>query len=150
MILSGEKIKKYIQEGVFRIEPFTESNVKEASYTFTLSSKILRLADNQILRADIKPQYEEFSIFEEGYTLQPGEFVLGFTRERLKLNRKYACLLSARSSCAKIGLNILLGSIFAEPDSDNPQTLEIVNVGKSPIILFPGMPIVKGIFISME
>ena len=78
--------------------------------------------------------------------MQPGEFVIGFTTETLTLNGKFGCFLSARGSCAQIGLSVLIGSNFAEPDTDNPQALEMVNVSKLPIKLVVGMPIAKGIF----
>lgn len=150
MILSAKQIKQAVQEGKLGIELFNEANIKGASYTFTLDSKIRSLEEGQILRADIKPKYTEHSIPHEGYVLEPGQFILGFTKEKLTLNGKYACLLSARGSCAQIGLSILLGSHFAEPDTDCKQTLEISNVTKSPILLFRDMPIVKGVFMTVD
>ncbi len=150
MILSGSDIKTYVHNGRIQIEPFFEEHVKSASYTFTLGSKLLRLVDNQTVRLGSKAQYEELLIPEEGYTLQPQEFVLGFTRERLKLNGMCGCLLSARGSCAQMGLNVLLSSIFAEPDTDNVQILEIVNNANIPIVLVYNMPIIKGIFMPLE
>lgn len=150
MILSGEKIKESIREGLFAIDPFVEKNIKGASYTFTLDTKILSLAEGQVLRVDVKPKYEESFIPKEGYVLQPAQCILGFTREKLTLKGMFACFLSTRGSSAQIGLHVLLGSAFAEPDTDNIQILEIVNVSKSPILLLSGMPIVKGVFMSVE
>jgi deoxycytidine triphosphate deaminase len=150
MILSGQKIKQCVQESHIGIDPFIETNLKEASYTFTLDSKLRLLEDGQTLRTDVKLNYKEISIPEEGFTLQPGQFVLGFTKEHLKLNNKFACTLSARGSCAQIGLNILLGSHFAEPDTDSQLVLEISNVGGIPIMLFANMLIVKGVFMVVE
>lgn len=149
MILSGQKIKQHIQKNDIGIDPFSEENLKGASYTFTLDSKLRLLEDGQTLRADVKPNYKEIFIPEEGFTLQPGQFVLGFTKEHLKLNNKFACILSARGSCAQIGLNILLGSHFAEPDTDGQLVLEISNVSGLPIVLFSNMLIVKGVFIPI-
>jgi dCTP deaminase len=150
MILSAQQIKQAVQEGKIGIDLFNEANIKDASYTFTLDSKIHSIEEYQTLRANIKPRYVESTIPDEGYLLEPGQFILGFTKEKLTLNGKYACLLSARGSCAQIGLNILLGSHFAEPDTDRKQTLEISNVAKSPIILFRDMSIVKGIFMPVD
>lgn len=150
MILSAEQIKQKVQEDNLGIELFNEVNIKGASYTFTLDSKIRSLEEGQTLRADIKPKYIEYTIPDEGYMLEPGQFLLGYTKEKLTLNGKYACLLSARGSCAQIGLSILLGSHFAEPDTDCKQTLEITNVSKSPILLFRDMPIVKGVFMPIS
>ncbi len=151
MILSGEKIKQCVQEGTFSIEPFNVANLKGASYTFTLDSRVLCIEGEQgVLRTDVKPNYTEHHISDTGYVLDPGQFILGFTKEKLKLNNRYACILSARGSCAQIGLSVLLGSHFAEPDTDNKQTLEIANIGRYPILLFSGMLIVKGIFMTID
>ncbi len=150
MILSAQQIKEVVQEGKLGIDSFNEANIKGASYTFTLDATIHCLDEGQILRADTKPKHTEHSIPDEGYILEPGQFVLGFTKEKLTLNGKYACMLSARGSCAQIGLSILLGSHFAEPDTDCKQTLEISNVSKSPILLFRDMPIVKGVFMPIS
>ena len=150
MILSAQQIKQAVQAGNLGIDSFDEANIKGASYTFTLDSKIRFLEEGQVLRADIKPKYKEELVPEGGYLLKPGQFVLGFTKEKLTLNGKFACLLSARSSCAQIGLNILLGSHFAEPDTDCKQTLEILNVSDLSIILLSGMGIVKGVFMPVE
>lgn len=150
MILSAQQIKQAVQEGKLGIDLFNEANIKGASYTFTLDSTIRSLEEGQVLRADIKPACREQVMPEGGYLLKPGQFVLGFTKEKLTLNGKFACLLSARGSCAQIGLNILLGSHFAEPDTDCKQTLEILNVSDSSILLLPGMAIVKGVFMPVE
>lgn len=149
MILSAQQIKQAVQEGNLGIDPFNEANIKGASFTFTLDTTIRCLEEGQVLRADTKPKYIEHLIPDEGYVLEPDQFVLGFTKEKLTLNEKYGCLLSARGSCAQIGLSILLGSHFAEPDTDCKQTLEIVNVSKSRILLFRDMAIVKGVFMPI-
>ena len=105
MILSGEKIKRCVEEGQIGIEPFLEKNIKGASYTFTLDNKIRCLKNGQTVKINEKPDYEEFLIPGDGYVLEPGKFILGFTKEKLKLNGRYGCLLSARGSCAQIGLS---------------------------------------------
>lgn len=150
MILSGQKIKQSIQTGNLGIEPFIETHIKGASYTFALDSKILCLEEGQVLRTDKKPAYKESAIPDEGYLLQPAQFILGYTKETLQLNGNYACLLSARGSCAQIGLSVLIGSHFAEPDTNGKQILEITNVSGLPILLFGDMLIVKGIFMPLN
>lgn len=41
MILSRTTIQKNIEAGALKIVPFVEANLKEASYTFTLSPKLM-------------------------------------------------------------------------------------------------------------
>lgn len=150
MILSGESIKNAIEKGELTVTPFEVKNLKEASYTFTLDSKLLLPKDVSSLKIDDIQKREEVVIGSEGFDLNPGDFVLGYTAEHLSLKKNFACFLSTRGSCAQAGLSVLLGSDFAEPDTDNPQMLEIHNVSKSPIKLEKGMKIVKGIFVRID
>lgn len=149
-ILSKQSIQQAIEEGKLGITPFDAANLKEASYTFTLDTRILEPISTGITHIDKKPQYKESVITKDGFLLKPNHFILGFTKEHIKLNGTFACFLSNRGSCAQAGLHVLLGSGFAEPDTDNPQTLEIINVGHDPILLHEGVPIVKGIFSTLE
>ena len=146
MILSGASIAQAVKNGDFTIEPFDSAKLKGASYTFTLAPKLLILKKGDVLTPDSTPQYQEIVMGNDGYVLEPGAFAVGFTMEKLSLNGKYVCFLSNRASCAKLGLNVLLGSDFAEPDTDNPQTLEMHNAGTNPIKLEAGMKIAKGVF----
>lgn len=41
MVLSSRFIQSAVQKGDLKITPFDENNLKSASYTFTLSSKLL-------------------------------------------------------------------------------------------------------------
>ncbi len=149
MVLSHTTIKEEIAAGRLEIDPFDEKNLKGASYTFTLSSKLRFITTHGHLRTDKKPDYKEIIMDEKGYVLNPEEFLLGLTQEKLSLNGNFACLLSNRGSCAQIGLDVLLSSTFAEPDTNNVQTLEIKNIGQCPILLLPGMSIAKGIFLPL-
>ena len=149
MILSNNAIKEAVSKGDMLIAPFDENNLKSASYTFTLSPKILIPEKVPLVIINGEQKREEIVIGIEGFILHPGEFVLGLTAERLSLKNKYVCFLSARGSCAQAGLSVLLSSIFAEPDTDNQIILEIHNTSSSPIKLEIGMKIVKGVFMQM-
>ncbi len=133
MILSKQSIIDAVQKGEIGISPFDETNLKDASYTFTLAPKLLIHGIEQVMG-------------EDGYALQPGEFVLGYTAEKLTLHGKYGCIMSTRGSVAQKGLSVLLGSAFAEPDTDNVIILEIHNASAVPILLTPDLKIVKGVF----
>ncbi len=137
MLLSKQSIQKCIENKDFEIIPFNTSNLKDASYTFALSNKLK--VNGMVIMID-----------ENGYVLKPNEFILGWTEEILKLNGKFCCILSTRGSIAQMGLNVLLGSNFAEPDTNNAQTLEIHNCSNAPIKVIPGMKIIKGLFGRIE
>jgi deoxycytidine triphosphate deaminase len=146
MILSRKTLLKEIEKKVIQIDPFNPANLKAASYTYTLGPKILKLKEGQTLQRDVTPQYDEIEIPSTGYKLNHGEFIVGYTNEKITLNGKYASFLASRGSCARIGLSVLLGDNFAEPDTDSVLSLGIQNVSQLPIVLLPDMLIVKGIF----
>ena len=148
MILSSSSIQAAVQEGKLGISPFDVNNLKSASYTFTLSPKLLIPKKADLITVGSGCEHKEIVMGPDGYILRPGEFVLGFTAERLSLKNKYACFLGARGSCAQAGLSVLLGSTFAEPDTDNAIILEIHNAAGSPVKLEAGMKIVKGVFME--
>lgn len=150
MILSSQSIKEAIQKSELKIASFDENNLKSASYTFTLADKLLIPKRVPLIIINGEQERQEITIGSDGCLLQPGDFVLGFTAEHLSLKGNFACFLSARGSCAQVGLSVLLSSVFAEPDTDNAIILEIHNVGNSPIKLEAGMKIVKGIFMEVK
>ncbi len=150
MILSGETIRRAVDDGSIGIAPFLTENIKEASYTFTLSADIRIPRKMPMVSLESDAVADELTIDSAGFILDPNMFILGYTQEKLTLNGKFGCMLSARGSCAQIGLNVLLSSTFAEPDTDGKIILEIHNAASSPILLTPGMKIVKGIFFRVE
>jgi deoxycytidine triphosphate deaminase len=139
MFLRAEQIQNAVSLGELIISPFTEQNLKPASYTLTLG-EILVVADTR----------EEVRIEGGGYRLQPGSFILGKSQEHLNLNGKFLCLLGTRGSIAQLGVDAVQSSSIAEPDTDAKLTLEIVNHGPKEVLLTAGMPIVKAIFCQLK
>lgn len=149
-MLTGKAIKEAVERGVIAIEPFEPAHLKDVSYTFTLSEKLLPLKQKDIIEVDGEQTYDEHTIPDEGYVLDRDAFAVGYTKEKLILNNTYVCVLSSRAACAQAGLNVILSSILAEPNTDNPLAIEIHNASGMPIRLQKGMRIVKGIFIKKE
>jgi dCTP deaminase len=83
------------------------------------------------------------------FKLERNQFILGMTRETIKLPilQEYDTCLAARiegkSSRARCGLLIHFTAPTVHPGWDGPLTLEIINLGVSPILLSAGMPIAQ-------
>lgn len=152
MVLSDLDIQKYIKSGDITIEPFSSKRLKQITYHFSLNNKIV--VPKKTALFDLKSpknEYEEITIGDDGYVINPGDFLLGQIRERISLSNKITCQLDARSSLARIGLNVLQGSVFVNPGTKEDRiTLEITNVGNSPIKIYPGLKIVKGVFMLLS
>ena len=151
MVLSDKDIKKFIKSGDIVIDPYNEEMIKPASYTFTLNNvfwlpkkvKLLDLKSDQV-------EYDEITVGDEGLVLKPGDFLLGQIAEKLSISKKLACFLETRTSLARVGLLPLQGATFVQPGQEaSHETLEISNISKSPIKIYPGMRIVKAIFVKL-
>lgn len=154
MILSNEDIKKCMKTGEIKIEPFSDNQIGPASVDLTL--------DNVFY--EIKTKYtkqpidlSDFDLNEvlESYTdseivLQPGDLVLGITKEQITLSPNICGFLSGRSRYARLGLGVHVSSNFMQPGISNHQVLEICNVSKSSLILRPGLRICQAIFARMD
>ena len=77
----------------------------------------------------------------DGYLLEPGELVLGITKERLTLPEDVCGWLNSRSRFARIGLMSHIAAPFLAPGISNRQILEIFNAGRNKIKLMQGMKI---------
>jgi dCTP deaminase len=95
---------------------------------------------------------------EPGYPIEPGQFLLAWTREQIQLpdRSRIAARVEGKSSLARIGLGIHVtaptihaGFGYKERDLDwrgNPIQLEIWNTGPLPVVLKRGMKICQLIF----
>jgi len=143
MILAKPEILTQIRNGRIRIEPFDEKAIGPASIDLTLDNK-LRIfnTDQHITQADI--DYKTLTRLvdiDDGYLLEPGELVLGITKERITLPENLCGWLNSRSRFARIGLMSHIAAPFLAPGISNKQILEIFNAGRNKIWLRPGMKI---------
>jgi len=82
------------------------------------------------------------------YHLQPQQFILAQTLESITLPIEngppyLAARIEGKSSRARCGLLVHFTAPTVHPDWSGPLTLEIINLGRSPIILHSGMPIAQ-------
>ncbi len=150
MFLSGEKILKAVKDNKITISNFKKENIKGASYVFTLGSKVTTLKARKFLDSRVDPEFNVKDIGSSGFLLKPGEFAIFHTKEGVKLNGNYVCILSTRPTMAQMGLDTNQGSIFCEPNTDNQFALEIVNNGPIPIKMYAGIRIAIGVFSKLE
>ena len=153
MILSDRDIIKAIEKKEIEIIPFKKEMVGPCSIDLTLDSKFTIFKGGGVIDPQKKGQLHHFiktiDAGEEGYIIKPGEFILGITRERIRISKRYAATLEGRSSLARIGIIVHAAGLV------NPGTgirkpaslaLEISNRGYTHVLLHPGLKIVQIIF----
>ena len=146
MILTRDAILRELNTGRLRIEPFELDQVGAASIDLHLGSQLRLLPRNcdapipVTEDAEIERRTEVIEL-NGSYVLEPGETVLGVTRERLFLPSDLCGWLEGRSRIARLGLTVHVTSGFVQPGSCNHQVLEMSNVGSARLSLRPDVRI---------
>lgn len=152
MVLSDTDIRHGIEARQIGIEPFDPERLNPASYTLSLGGRLLIPRPGEVIDPDAPHiEYDEVEIGDDGYVVKPGDFLLGSVAESLTVATTHSARLDARTSLARLGLNVLQGSTHIEPGQrDSHETLEISNIGPSTVRLRAGMKVVKVVFGLLE
>ena len=165
MILSDRDIKRALQTGRVKVE-FPQGPAQAAKYAEHIhaSSMDFHLGNSFKLYehskfAVIDPRRPEtfqghmrMITIEDGdpYMVQPGEFVLGVTQEILTVPDDLVARVEGRSSLGRLGIIVHSTAGFVDPGFSGTITLEISNLNRMPIALYPGMRICQIAFEQMS
>lgn len=89
-------------------------------------------------------------IAEHPLVVQPGEFLLATTEERVRIPDWLVGRLEGKSSWARKGLAIHVTAGFIDPGFEGEITLELVNFSKTPISLTPGIRIAQLTILELD
>lgn len=153
MLLPDHEIEANIKDGVIGLEPFDATRLQPASVDLTLADEILTPRPNARFTTldcwDVGEARMDRSIVAGWDPLEPGEFILGCTRETVTLPREVAARVEGKSSLGRIGLAVHITAGFIDPGFHGQITLEIANLGPWPIRLRAGMAIAQIAFMPM-
>lgn len=160
MILSDRDIKQALKTGRVKIEcPFAnvEQYVHASSMDLHLGSTFKLYEHSKFAVIDPKrPETLEghmrlMQVPEgEPYMVQPGEFVLGVTVEKITVPDDLVVRVEGRSSLGRLGIIVHSTAGFVDPGFEGTITLEISNLNRMPIALYPGMRICQIAFMQMS
>ena len=85
----------------------------------------------------------------EPFIVQPGEFVLGVTLEKIGLPDDVVARVEGRSSLGRLGIIIHSTAGFVDAGFCGTITLEITNINRMPVALHPGMRVCQLAFEPM-
>lgn len=161
-VLSKKEILQYLEEkdperGI-SISPILnpETQIGRCSIDIRLSNefiitketqlRMLDVADYKTLKKDIMQYQEKIRIgYGEPFTLHPKEFVLGASLEYISLPLDLMAYVVGRSSWGRLGLVIATATLI-DPGFKGVITLELANIGKVPLILYPCLRIAQLVF----
>jgi len=134
VVLSDRDIRAAISAGRIGIDPFDPKCVQPASVDIRLDHRFRVFRSSRHAFIDLARPLDDVTELVEvpertPFILHPGEFVLGSTRERLRLPND----LVSRVEGSTAG--------FIDPAWDGHITLELSNVNTIPITLYGGMRI---------
>ncbi len=145
MFLTKDSLLKIIKDGSLLIDPYShDSSIKDSSVMLHLGSSILKLENEFIDIKDLESvNYTEILLQENGYILEPGEFILVKTLEKVTMPENYIGWIETRGSLANIGLQSHFCDAHIDPGSSLHITLQIKNNSKVKIKIYPKMYLVK-------
>jgi len=150
MLLSDREIEKFIKEGKIKIKPIPDfkNQLGPASLDLRLGREFRVFNQAKAPFIDPKDQKTFKNLTKlvvlkekEPFILHPGEFVLGVTLEEITLPPDIAAKIEGRSSWGRLGLLVHSTAGYVDPGFSGRLTLEMSNIGKVPIILYPGLRI---------
>lgn len=157
-ILSDRDIKKHIEEGLILIDPLEdpERQIQPSSVDLRIGSEFkgFRIIRKPCIdpkdESDIESYMESFHITDkEPFIIHPGEFALATTFEKVKLPDNLVARVEGRSSMGRLGLTMHVTAGYIDPGFCGKITLEISNIGKMPVALYPGQRVCQIVFETM-
>lgn len=146
MILSDRDIKKAIKTGKIKITPKIDEKIQLGSCSVDLKlGNIFRVFNHSKCafidtREKIKNLTKKVVVKkDEPFIMQSGEFVLASTLEKLELGDDLLARLEGRSSLGRLGITIHSTAAVFEPGWRGKVVMELGNLGKMPVALYPGM-----------
>jgi dCTP deaminase len=150
MVLSDKDIKKALKEKRIEISPLPDFSTQLGSCSIDL-----RLGDTfrvfeHSKYAYIDPSKKDFSNeitreikIKKGdvFMMQPGDFVLAITLERVKIPPDLMGRLEGRSSLGRLGIVVHSTASIFDPGWDGKPVLELGNLGRMAVALTVGMRI---------
>lgn len=126
------------------ILPYTEKQLNPNSYDLTLQDTILEFTGNGYIDGNDHTlhgiQFTPVTI-DDHYLLQPGQFILGATVERISLPNNMMAWFDGKSSLGRLGLYTHATAGFIDAGFIGTITVELKNANTYPIMLKPGMRI---------
>jgi len=163
LILSDRDILNEIKNGTIIITPpIDEQDLSPCTLDVHLGTKIFKfkqypaaarlhiILSHPDLATSLSDLCDTFDISHRRYTLEPNEFVLAYTKEKVKLPPRISARIEGRSTNARYGLAIHNTAPIIHPTFNAPIMLEMCNVGTCDLELSAGDSIGQLIFERVE
>ncbi len=154
-VLSDGTILALVEQGRIRVDPWDPSLVQPASVDLRLGDSFRVFHNYRVSTIDLHnpPEglTEEVVVnADESFVIHPGEFCLGRTLEWVELPDDIVARIEGKSSLGRLGLIVHATAGFCDPGWKGTLTLELNNLTRVPIKLYPGLLIAQLSFMSLD
>lgn len=149
MILPDHEIRKLLKEGKIVVEPIDEDiQIQPAGVDLRLGNEFKIFKSTSLPYIDTRKKSENYTDTmriedDKPFIIHPGEFVLGTVKEYIKVPGDLMGSVDGRSSLGRLGISIHATSASINPGWEGVFVLEITNIGRAPVALYPGMRVAK-------
>ncbi len=146
---------RMVAAGRIKIDPWDEAMVQPASVDLRLGGSFRVFSNHRITAIDLREPPTELTEQVvppngEPFVIHPGEFCLGRTLERVELPDDIVARIEGKSSLGRLGLIVHATAGFCDPGWKGTLTLELNNLTRVPIKLYPGLPIAQLSFMTLD
>lgn len=150
MVLSDRELKKALESGRIKIRPKPDLKTQLGSCSIDLRlGNIFRVFEHSLYpyidpsRRDYSNEITRIIKVKQGdsFIIQPGDFVLASTLERITIDSTLLGRLEGRSSLGRLGIVVHSTASVFDPGWDGKAVLELGNLGRMAVSLTPGMRI---------
>jgi dCTP deaminase len=154
-VLSDGTIRRLIEDGRITIDPYDESLIQPASVDLRLGDSFRVFHNHRAPAIDLREPpsglTEEVLISaDDPFIIHPGEFCLGRTLEWVELPDDIVARIEGKSSIGRLGLIVHATAGFCDPGWRGTLTLELNNLTRVPIKLYPGLLIAQLSFMALD
>ena len=154
-VLSDGTITRLVEEGRIKIDPWNPSLVQPASVDLRLGDTFRVFHNHRVTSIDLREPpanlTEEVRVPEgDSFVIHPGEFCLGRTLEWVELPDDVVARIEGKSSLGRLGLIVHATAGFCDPGWKGTLTLELNNLTRVPIKLYPGLLIAQLSFMTLD
>lgn len=150
MVLSDADIRQSLRSGKIKISPMPDLKKALGSCSIDLRLGNLFRVFEHSKSAFIDPSKKDYSNEitreikiknDDKFVIQPGDFVLAVTLEKVQISNDLMGRLEGRSSLGRLGLVVHSTASIFDPGWNGNCVLELGNMGRMAVSLTPGMRI---------
>jgi dCTP deaminase len=146
---------RLVADGHIRIDPWDPGLVQPASVDLRLGDSFRVFHNHRASAIDLRNPPENLTEevivgADDAFVIHPGEFCLGRTLEWVELPDDIVARIEGKSSLGRLGLIVHATAGFCDPGWKGTLTLELNNLTRIPIRLYPGLPIAQLSFMTLD